>query len=131
MRDPEAGGVLLGRHIRDSMDVVVDFVTTPSTEDRRSRFRFWRAPKHHQEEINRAWTESEGTCVYLGEWHTHPQADPRPSATDLRDWRRKLREDSFVDPIFYLIVGTASIRAWQGCAGGDPEQIEEMVERGE
>ena len=42
-RAAEAGGVLLGRLIKDSMDVVVDQVSLPSSADKRSRFRFFRA----------------------------------------------------------------------------------------
>ena len=42
----EAGGVLLGRHLLDSHDVVVDEVTTPQASDRRSRFSFFRSRRH-------------------------------------------------------------------------------------
>lgn len=42
----EAGGVLLGRHLLDSHDLVVDEVTTPKSGDRRSRFGFFRSKRH-------------------------------------------------------------------------------------
>lgn len=111
----EAGGVLLGRHLLDSSDIVVDEITEPMSGDTRSRFQFRRGQKSHQRRIDDAWLASGGTCVYLGEWHTHPEPDPTPSSTDLKDWRRRLRADVFDgDELYFLIVGTHVIRAWEG-----------------
>lgn len=111
----ESGGVLLGRRILDSADVVIDLVTTPQASDRRTRCAFHRSHEPHQQEIESAWQRSEGTCQYLGEWHTHPEAVPTPSHTDLSDWRRRLRTDIFEgDGLFFVIVGTKAIVAWEG-----------------
>ncbi|HEX2093384.1 MAG TPA: Mov34/MPN/PAD-1 family protein [Longimicrobiaceae bacterium] len=117
-RKTEAGGVLLGRHIADSLDVVVDEVTVPMRGDRRERYRFWRAHEPHQGVIDRAWRESGGTCTYLGEWHTHPEPVPTPSKVDRNDWRRKLREDRFSGIVFFVILGTREVRVWEGSQGG-------------
>jgi hypothetical protein len=43
----EAGGILLGRYILDSNDVVVDEVTVPTPEDVRTRVNFVRAKRGH------------------------------------------------------------------------------------
>lgn len=110
----EAGGVLLGRHIRETTDIIVDRVTTPQPGDRRSRSRYFRSRHRHQVLIDRAWQESSWTCTYLGEWHTHPEPIPTPSIVDRIDWRRKLIVDVFSAPIFFVIVGTAEMRAWEG-----------------
>ena len=111
---PEAGGVLLGRHLLGCDDIIVDRITLPLPGDRQSRHRCFRARKQHQETIDRAWRESDGTCTYLGEWHTHPEGDPVPSQRDWRDWQRKLRVDRYSEPIFFVIVVTTEIRAWEG-----------------
>lgn len=111
----EAGGVLLGRNILDSSDVVIDCVTVPMPGDRRSRYRFFRAAQRHQTSIDRAWRRSNGTCGCLGEWHTHPEAVPLPSPHDWRTWRRKLVEDVYdADSLYFVILGTGSLRVWQG-----------------
>ena len=110
----EAGGVLLGRYIRGTSDVVVDSVTQPSSSDRRERFRFFRARKPHQEQVDAAWATSYGTRVYLGEWHTHPVPEPVPSQIDLFDWRRKLFVDRFDRYLFFLIAGTSEVGIWEG-----------------
>lgn len=111
---PEAGGVMLGRHLIDTNDVVVDQVTAPQPGDRRGRFRFFRARRRHQGLIDAAWQESDGTRTYLGEWHTHPEPVPRPSVVDHLNWQRKLLFDHFSEPLFFLIVGTMDIEVWEG-----------------
>ncbi len=111
----EAGGVLLGRYLLGSEDVVVDEITEPMPGDHRSRFRFRRQQKSHQRRIDDAWLASRGTCGYLGEWHTHPEPNPTPSRTDLEDWQRHLRVDVFDgDTLYFLIVGNKTIHAWEG-----------------
>jgi integrative and conjugative element protein (TIGR02256 family) len=111
----EAGGVLLGRYILNCEDVVVDKITKPMKDDRRSRLRFFRSARLHQQVINEAWISSRGTCNYLGEWHTHPEPDPSPSFIDLVGWRKKLLFDKFdSDVLYFVIAGTEQINAWQG-----------------
>lgn len=112
--DCEAGGVLLGRLLLDSHDIVVDEVTVPMRGDKRSRFAFYRHKCGHQAIINQRWQESKGTCIYLGEWHTHPEPAPTPSRIDRTDWQRKLRADRFEKSLFFVIVGTHEIRMWFG-----------------
>ncbi len=127
---PEAGGVLLGRHILGGEDIVVDRATVPMPGDRRSRTRFFRARRRHQDAIARAWRDSGGTCTYLGEWHTHPEQHPTPSVIDRLDWQRKLFVDRFTVVIFFVIVGTGEIRVWEGRRYGRPvalRQLSEMV----
>ena len=114
---PEAGGILLGRHIVDSDDVIIDRVTVPQSGDRQTRTRFFRARRRHQDALDEAWRISGGTCTYLGEWHTHPETIPTPSWVDRANWRRKLLTDRFTAPIFFVIVGTIEMRVWEGQHG--------------
>ncbi|BCL79610.1 Mov34/MPN/PAD-1 family protein [Ktedonobacteria bacterium brp13] len=110
----EAGGILLGRHILGTNDIIVDGLTTPMPGDRRSRFQFFRARRRHQEVIDRAWQESSGTCTYLGEWHTHPELCPIPSRIDRLHWQQKLFRDQFDEPIFFIIIGISKVCVWEG-----------------
>jgi integrative and conjugative element protein (TIGR02256 family) len=111
----EAGGVLIGRHILNSKDIVVDAVTTPLPGDRRTRTSYHRHAAGHQEILDRAWAASRGTSVYLGEWHTHPEPTPSPSQIDLKDWNRRLRADIVEAPfILFVIVGQKHVCAWLG-----------------
>lgn len=113
MEKAEAGGVLLGRHILGSDDIIVDTITEPMPGDRRSRFQFFRARRRHQREINQAWQESEGTCTYLGEWHTHPESSPVPSCVDRCHWQQTLLKDRRGELTFFVIVGISEISVWE------------------
>jgi len=110
----EAGGVLLGRLILDSQDIVVDGITDPGPRDRRSRYFFYRTKDRTQLLIDQAWRDSCGTRIYLGEWHTHPEPDPTPSAHDLRNWQRiALKAVYEQDRLLFVIVGWTEVRVWE------------------
>lgn len=111
----EAGGVLIGRRIHETLDTVVDCISRPVAADRRTRRSFHRSADAHQRAVDAAWRQSGGTTGYVGEWHTHPEARPQPSVVDLRDWSRRLHEDCVdgVD-VYFVIVGTVDILAWRG-----------------
>lgn len=127
--DKEAGGVLLGRLIRDTSDVVVDVVSSPSPEDRRNRFSFFRARKPAQHAVDRAWRESGQVVIYLGEWHTHPEDDPSPSCIDQRDWKRIVAKASFEqDFLLFMIVGRVAFQAWE-LSRAKPEPVALIVEQ--
>ncbi|MBL8355475.1 MAG: Mov34/MPN/PAD-1 family protein [Delftia acidovorans] len=108
----EAGGVLLGRHLLDSRDLVVDEVSTPQATDRRGRCSFFRSSKHEQVARQR-WLDEHSTSAYLGLWHTHPERDPTPSSVDRRDWQQAVAADTYEgDRLFFPIVGTHRLRIW-------------------
>ena len=111
----EAGGVILGRFIKGSNNIVIDVNTEPMKGDIRTRTRFKRGKKKHQKIINEIWEESEGTCNYIGEWHTHPEENPSPSTTDIKSWTKILRNDIFSSKyLYFIIIGTKSIGIWEG-----------------
>ena len=110
----EAGGLLMGRYLQNCQDVVVDAITVPEPGDKQSRHGFYRAHGRHQAMLSHAWEESAHTCTYLGEWHTHPEQDPTPSAIDRANWIRKLRVDDFGSHLFFLILGTEAVGLWEG-----------------
>jgi len=111
----EAGGVILGRFIKESDNIVIDLNTVPMKGDIRTRTRFKRGKKKHQKIIDKIWEESEGTCNYIGEWHTHPEKDPSPSTTDIKSWIKILKNDVFLSKyLYFIIVGTESIGIWEG-----------------
>lgn len=108
----EAGGVLLGRHLLECSDVVIDEVTPPQRKDKRSRFGFFRSTSHHHL-AHIKWELSNQTLAYLGLWHTHPEDDPSPSGVDRHDWEQAVETHAFhSDRLFFPIVGREHIRVW-------------------
>ena len=111
----EAGGVLIGRFIKNSKHIIVDEISVPMAGDVRSRTFFKREVKKHQEIIDKAWERSNGTLNYLGEWHTHPENYPSPSHIDLASWKLKLTNDIFSSRyLYFIIVGIKEIGVWEG-----------------
>lgn len=116
---PESGGILLGRLIAESNDVIVDHAIPPCSEDRASRFRFFRAARPANQSIHDYWERSCGACNYLGEWHTHPEDCPTPSCIDRRNWLRILKKSKLEQEfLFFIIIGRVNLRLWElrsGC----------------
>ncbi len=97
---PESAGVLIGE--RRGQHLVVCDISEPGAGDIRQRCRVDRRGVHHQSRVNEAFERSAGTHLYLGEWHTHPEDRPFPSATDRHSWRRNIVSD---ESMLLLIVG--------------------------
>lgn len=122
----EAGGVLLGRYLLDSDNMVVDEVTTPQKGDRRTRFGFFRS-KQHSILAHAKWAASQGTMAYFGLWHTHPELDPTPSYVDRQDWTKAVAKDLFQgEELFFPIVGIERIRVWTKSRNGPIKELQEL-----
>lgn len=128
--DTEAGGVLLGRHLLESRDVVVDEVTTPQGADRRGRVSFFRS-KAHEKLVRARWMVSGNTTAYLGLWHTHPEDDPTPSSVDRRDWEQAVSVDTYEgDRLYFPIIGTEKMRVWTLSRRGTFKELQEERRNG-
>ena len=101
----EVGGILIGCR-RASYIHVID-ASSPQPQDRASPVRFWRSPIGHQAFATAAWRRSKGHVGYLGEWHSHAEAHPSPSAIDRGSWAKTYRLHQ--RPLVNLIVGQETI----------------------
>ncbi|MCJ8234689.1 MULTISPECIES: Mov34/MPN/PAD-1 family protein [Aeromonas] len=102
----EAAGVLIGE--RRESHIVVHEISEPGEGDIRRRSFVDRRGPHHQATVDDAFVRSRGQLQYLGEWHTHPEDQPSPSATDLGSWRRYLVSQ---EQMVVIIVGRKEIWA--------------------
>ena len=75
--DREAGGQLFG--VVEADGLVVTEATGPYAGDERSRAHYRSDPRAAQRAIDE---RSARNLLYLGEWHTHPEDEPRISAAD-------------------------------------------------
>jgi len=97
----EAGGILLG--FRRDTHLHIAMATPPGPLDRRSKFHFYRAGEFHAQIALSQWAKTQETMDYVGEWHTHPEDYPQPSALDLREWRQICRRRN--EPMVFVIQG--------------------------
>lgn len=125
----EAGGILLGRHLLDSEDIVIDEITAPQSTDIRTRYSFFRS-KIHERIARQHWASEACTQAYLGCWHTHPEDNPIPSSVDINDWQNVVANDTFEgDRLFFPIVGRKSIRVWTKTRSGEFYELEKEFKR--
>lgn len=110
----ESGGLLMGRRIIESLDCIVDEITSPMIGDVQKRTFFFRGKGHLTKQLE-YWTATETTGQLLGVWHTHPEPDPTPSGTDHKDWEMVLKKCGKREkPLFFVIIGLEYIRVWIG-----------------
>ena len=110
--DLEAGGVLLARF--DLPNVIIEEVTAPCSKDCRSRLAFVADQASRKKAVSRAYKKG---LHFIGEWHTHPQTYPTPSARDLRSMNElfvKSRHE--LNFLVMIIVGneTPELSLWTG-----------------
>jgi integrative and conjugative element protein (TIGR02256 family) len=98
----EAGGILIG--YRRPPHIHVTACTMPFDQDRRSRFGFLRCDPKHAQVARKYWKETAGHAYYLGDWHTHPVANPTPSFVDHKGWK-KLMSSKLGTELLFVIVG--------------------------
>ena len=100
----ESGGILLGNVYKNHCEIVK--VTKPNKYDSFGPNFFVRSKRGAQPHINKAWKKSNGTEIYLGEWHTHFEEEPKPSLTDKNLIINSLRKTKMeIDFLFLIIVG--------------------------
>lgn len=111
----EAGGIMLGRFIINSKNIIIDEVSVPMLGDKRTRTSFFRSEKPHQKFAEGRWEKTGGRVNYLGEWHTHPENYPTPSEVDKTNWIRILKKGDFTSRyLHFVIFGIKEVRIWEG-----------------
>ena len=79
----ETGGVLAG--FKDSQgNFFITHASDPGPNAKRTPTGFSKDIAHCQAFLDRLYSESSRKTVYLGEWHSHPVPDNRPSDTDIK-----------------------------------------------
>lgn len=101
--NPESGGQLFARI--SGYTVEVCGISGPYKIDLLSRYLFVPNKKRQQKDIEEKFKQG---LHYVGDWHTHPQAVPQPSNTDLEsmsDCFAKSRHE--LESFVMVVVGTA------------------------
>lgn len=80
--ETETGGILIG-FVDDSRRAIVVKATGPGPKAVQSKTLFDRDVEYVQKELEKAASELGKRGLYLGEWHSHLELDPQPSATDI------------------------------------------------
>ena len=99
----EAGGQLFAKLAPSQIEVCK--ATGPYKNDRRGRYFFRPDRKKESGDIEECFRQS---LHYVGDWHTHPQKHPAPSAEDLASIAESFKKSTHELVGFLLvIVGTS------------------------
>lgn len=99
----EIGGILMGEETGIGSFRIVDFSVDAKTG---SRAHFVRDAVHHKAALGEFFERTGHDYArfnYLGEWHTHPSFDVKPSRTDLTSMQRLVEGERDVDFVLLLI----------------------------
>lgn len=100
----EFGGVLVGRYSEDKKMVYINDTILPSTY-LSSNISFDRGDEGLKEKLSELFI-AKPSIIYVGEWHTHPNAAPVPSKTDIRALQQIVNSGSVnINNPVMLIVG--------------------------
>ena len=109
---PESFGVIIGTTSINRCELWLDDVTTPMPYDVQCRSRFELKDPGHQRTVDKLFERSNGSEIYLGTWHTHPEQIPCPSRVDKSDWRACLKRNKD-RPLIFVIAGIAETRMFR------------------
>ena len=100
----EIGGILMAEQVEPGEFRIVEFSLD---EFAGNVNHFVRSPEHHQAALNAFFARTGNDYArynYLGEWHSHPNHAPNPSATDINSMRDLLDEERNISFAILLIV---------------------------
>lgn len=100
----EFGGILIGQYTQDKLTVSITDTILPS-KYQSSPVSFDRGTEGFEEKLL-ALFAAEPSKIYVGEWHTHPNAAAYPSGTDIRALQQIVAADSVnINNPVMLIIG--------------------------
>ena len=121
----ESGGILLG-YVTKNFDYIQE-ITIPNKYDSKGLTFFIRSKEPAQKKINKSWKISKGSLIYLGEWHTHYENNPKPSRDDINMIKRALKNTEMEIDFLYLIIVGVNNTYWVGrCTGKGVKSLQEM-----
>jgi integrative and conjugative element protein (TIGR02256 family) len=101
----EAGGQLFVRLALP--DILVEEATGPRPSDWRTRYTYRPNRRAEQREIASRYTRG---LHFIGDWHTHPDAVPTPSARDIESMQELVtRSEHAFNGFVLAIVGTEQL----------------------
>lgn len=105
-KDKEAGGQLFWQYAAEGHRQVAS-ITGPRPTDQRSRVRYKADHRQEQMEID---CHYERDLYFLGDWHTHPERQAKPSDSDIEAIQEIYKTSRNPGPgLLLVIVGNGSV----------------------
>ena len=106
----ETGGILIGRYSEDLTWAIITSITNAPMASRHTPCLFVRSNQGVLAQLKGLWKWDQ---YYLGEWHYHPNASPKPSGLDSKTMFNLSKNKSLhcPEPILFIVGGNP--RDWQ------------------
>ena len=125
-RIPEAGGQLFGTFSGNK--ITVTLATGPRPTDIRARYSYKPDRRAEQAEIDYAHKKG---LFFLGDWHTHPESLPSPSAQDLSSIQEAFKKSTHhLNGFLLVIAGTQRLPSSLYVAIHNDEETVRLFPRG-
>ena len=103
--DFENGGILMGELYPKSNRIKITHILV-CEHSKNSKYGLELNIKCLQKQMDKIWDESNGTITYLGDWHTHPESNPKPSYIDYKTFVKNYFVSTFEQNVLlYMILG--------------------------
>lgn len=103
--DFENGGILMGELYPKSNRIKITHILV-CEHSKNSKYALELNIKCLQKQMEKIWDESNGTITYLGDWHTHPESNPKPSYIDYKTFVKNYFVSTFEQNVLlYMILG--------------------------
>lgn len=103
--DFENGGILMGELYPKSNRIKITHILV-CEHSKNSKYELELNIKCLQKQMDKIWDKSNGTITYLGDWHTHPESNPKPSYIDYKTFVKNYFVSTFEQNVLlYMILG--------------------------
>lgn len=99
----ETGGVMAGR-VDDKGNITITHVSGPGPKAIMSPTKFEKDVEFCQAFLDNLYKESNQKIVYVGEWHSHPSTNNRPSGTDIKSLSEIAVEKNYLTSCPAMII---------------------------
>jgi integrative and conjugative element protein (TIGR02256 family) len=106
----ETGGVLAGRK-DDNGNIVITHASGPGPKAVKSRTKFEKDIEYCQQFLDKLYLDSNQQIVYIGEWHSHPSEDNRPSGQDIESLSGIANQKEYltVEPVSIILSNSGGL----------------------
>ena len=103
--DTESGGILMGELYPQANTIKITNILK-CNNNYADKYNIELNIKCLQEQMDKLWEKSGGSITYLGDWHTHPEFDPKASLIDYKTFIKNFFGSTFDQNILiYMILG--------------------------
>ncbi len=102
----EIGGTLVGKYSSDGKTAFIEGVLVAKQVEKQGLTFFVRPSDKKDKSLETVYKKSKGNIHYVGEWHTHPYSQPKPSSQDESTLIDLVKQNSVkTDKPIMIIVG--------------------------